>query len=55
MNKNVVLFISLLLDLLGFTIILPLIPSILDYYAANDDVSCVAQIETVTDLRYIYL
>lgn len=28
-----IVFIILLLDLLGFTLILPLLPSILDYYA----------------------
>ncbi|XP_060537337.1 major facilitator superfamily domain-containing protein 10 isoform X2 [Cylas formicarius] len=31
-----VVFISLLLDLLAFTIILPLLPSLLDYYREND-------------------
>jgi hypothetical protein len=32
-----VLFLSLLLDLLGFTVILPLFPTILDYYGQHDD------------------
>ncbi|KAG1665249.1 Major facilitator superfamily domain-containing protein 10 [Nymphon striatum] len=32
-----VVFISLLLDLIGFTIILPLLPSILDYYRVHDE------------------
>jgi len=32
-----ILFISLLLDLLGFTVILPLFPSLLDYYGHHDD------------------
>lgn len=31
-----VVFISLLLDLLAFTLILPLFPSLLDYYKQND-------------------
>lgn len=31
-----VVFISLLLDLLAFTMILPLFPSLLDYYKHND-------------------
>lgn len=31
-----VVFISLLLDLLGFTMILPLFPSLLDHYREND-------------------
>ncbi|CAL4082983.1 unnamed protein product, partial [Meganyctiphanes norvegica] len=31
-----VTFISLLLDLLGFTVILPLFPALLDYYSKND-------------------
>lgn len=30
------IFISVLIDLLGFTVILPLFPSLLDYYAKND-------------------
>ena len=34
-----VLFLSLVLDLLGFTVILPLIPSILEYYRHNDQVN----------------
>lgn len=34
-----VVFIILLLDLLGFTLILPLLPSILDYYAQAGDVT----------------
>ena len=33
-----VLFLSLVLDLLGFTVILPLIPSLLEYYGRNDQV-----------------
>ena len=33
-----VLFFSLLLDLLGFTVILPLIPSLLEYYGRGDQV-----------------
>jgi hypothetical protein len=32
-----VLFLSLILDLLGFTVILPLFPTILDYYGQHDD------------------
>ncbi|XP_042326096.1 major facilitator superfamily domain-containing protein 10 [Sceloporus undulatus] len=32
-----IVFIALLIDLLGFTLILPLLPSILDYYNKNDD------------------
>ena len=31
-----VLFISLLLDLVAFTVILPLLPSLLDYYGSHD-------------------
>ncbi|XP_077157851.1 major facilitator superfamily domain-containing protein 10 isoform X2 [Paroedura picta] len=30
-------FVALLIDLLGFTLILPLLPSILDHYSKNDD------------------
>ena len=33
-----ILFFSLLLDLLGFTVILPLIPSLLEYYGHRDQV-----------------
>ncbi|XP_028599363.2 major facilitator superfamily domain-containing protein 10 isoform X2 [Podarcis muralis] len=32
-----IVFIALLIDLLGFTIILPLLPSILDHYSNNND------------------
>lgn len=32
----IILFISLVLDLLGFTVILPLMPSILEYYGRID-------------------
>lgn len=34
-----VVFLYLLVDLLGFTVILPLIPSMLEYYSARDQVS----------------
>lgn len=38
-NKRLfVLFISLVLDLLSFTLILPLLPSLLDYYGEHDKV-----------------
>ncbi|CAG5134893.1 unnamed protein product, partial [Candidula unifasciata] len=30
-------FISLILDLLAFTVILPLLPSLLDHYSQNDE------------------
>ena len=33
-----ILFVYLLLDLLGFTVILPLIPSLLEYYGRADQV-----------------
>jgi len=33
-----VVFLSLLLDLLGFTVILPLMPSLLEYYDHHDQV-----------------
>lgn len=32
----IILFLSLVLDLLGFTVILPLMPSILEYYGRTD-------------------
>mgnify|MGYP000445115445 CR=1 FL=1 len=32
-----IVFVSLLLDLLAFTMILPLLPSLLDHYSANDN------------------
>jgi len=35
-NALIILFLSLVLDLLGFTVILPLMPSILEYYGRND-------------------
>ena len=43
-NENrmlLVLFISLVLDLLSFTLILPLLPSLLDYYGEHDKVKLV--------------
>ena len=33
-----VVFLSLLVDLLGFTVILPLMPSLLEYYNRHDQV-----------------
>jgi len=33
-----IIFISLLLDLLAFTMILPLLPSLLEYYRVNDNI-----------------
>ena len=33
-----IVFLSLLIDLLAFTMILPLLPSLLDYYAQHDKV-----------------
>lgn len=33
-----IVFVSLLLDLLAFTIILPLLPSLLDHYRLHDDI-----------------
>ena len=33
-----VVFISLLIDLIAFTLILPLMPTLLDYYERNDEV-----------------
>jgi len=38
MEQKLVVFISLLIDLLGFTLILPLLPKIFDFYAFNKDV-----------------
>jgi len=32
-----ILFVSLLLDLVAFTVILPLLPSLLDYYGSHDE------------------
>ena len=34
-----IVFFSLLVDLLAFTVILPLFPSLLEYYASNKQVS----------------
>ncbi|XP_003383919.1 PREDICTED: major facilitator superfamily domain-containing protein 10-like [Amphimedon queenslandica] len=33
----IIIFISLVVDLLGFTVILPLLPSMLEYYGSNDE------------------
>lgn len=33
-----IIFLSLLLDLLAFTMILPLLPSLLEYYKTNDSI-----------------
>ena len=39
-NKiTLAIFASVLIDLLGFTVILPLFPSLLDFYAKNKEVS----------------
>lgn len=37
-----IVFFSLLVDLLAFTIILPLFPSLLEFYASNREVSVLA-------------
>jgi Na+-driven multidrug efflux pump len=39
MKQTVVVFISLLIDLLAFTLILPLFPKIFDHYNSNTDVN----------------
>ena len=40
MNKTFyIIFLSLVIDLLAFTVILPLLPSLLDHYGHNDKVS----------------
>ena len=39
MQQKIVVFISLLIDLLAFTLILPLFPKIFEYYASNENVS----------------
>ena len=41
-----VVFLSLLLDLLGFTVILPLIPSMLEHYSKADQVPSVYVVPT---------
>ena len=39
-NKIVAaIFVSVLIDLVGFSVIFPLYPSILDFYQKNDEVS----------------
>ena len=35
-NAQLIIFLSLVLDLLGFTVILPLFPALLEYYRQND-------------------
>lgn len=40
MNRTFyIIFISLVIDLLAFTVILPLLPSLLDHYGSSDTVS----------------
>lgn len=38
-KMNVVVFMTLLIDLLGFTVILPLMPKLLEYYGKEGSVS----------------
>lgn len=45
-RMQTVMFISLLLDLLGFTVILPLFPALLDFYANNDSSGLYARLVT---------
>jgi len=48
-------FISLLIDLLGFTVILPLFPSLLEFYQKNDKASHVLFSRTVcTSLCFMH-
>ena len=50
-----VVFLSLLVDLLGFTVILPLIPSMLEYYNKNDQVVCLFSLVSVLVLTSLLL
>ena len=50
----VVVFVALLIDLLAFTMILPLLPALLDYYGHNDKV-CFRVKETSLQNHDIYL
>lgn len=45
-RMQTVMFISLLLDLLGFTVILPLFPALLDFYSKNDSSGLYARLVT---------
>lgn len=47
-------FLFLLVDLLGFTVILPLIPSLLEYYNNHDEVSMVHYLVLLTCIRLIF-
>lgn len=38
-KMNVVIFMTLLIDLLGFTVILPLMPKLLEFYGKEGSVS----------------
>ena len=46
-----IVFLSLLVDLLGFTVILPLIPSMLEYYSTHDQVSVLPLPHTHTHIH----
>ncbi|XP_074601257.1 major facilitator superfamily domain-containing protein rtet [Brevipalpus obovatus] len=50
-----IVFTSLILDLLGFTIILPLIPSLLDYYQSNDQSGWYSWLDNRVDTIRHYL
>jgi hypothetical protein len=41
MEQKYIVFISLLIDLLAFTLILPLLPKIFDYYESSNNVSLI--------------
>jgi len=47
-----ILFISILIDFLEFTIILPLLPKILTYYGSGTGVSHVRNKKTKTDISF---
>ncbi|CAG2103125.1 unnamed protein product, partial [Medioppia subpectinata] len=51
----VVIFASLVMDLMAFTLILPLMPSILDYYSINDQSGLFAWIESKVELSQHWL
>ena len=38
MQQKIVIFISLVIDLVAFTLILPLFPKIFEYYGSNENV-----------------
>lgn len=54
MKQTIVVFISLLIDLLAFTLILPLFPKIFEYYNSNPNVRAIFILILLTNIILLF-